>query len=157
LFGLLQNQASVVNDRARNIMGAMVPVLKGKAYVELPNNQATVSFYGDNPVFYLQLSQPSAAGVAIVRTKPRNGGRVIGEIAINSLTKSETESQDTIAVAQEQLQAGSALAPAVIRLSAKEPLKPGEYAVVEYAEKGKMNLFVWDFGYHPETNGKKKK
>ena len=150
LLGLPQTQAAVVNDRARKMMGSIAPIIKGKAYLELPGSAATVAFYGEPPVFYLQLSQPSSAGFAVVKVKLKDNARVIGEISINPFTQSEKESEDTVPVTTEQLQPGTATTPAVIRLKVNEPLKSGEYAVVEYAEKEKMNLFVWDFGYHPD-------
>jgi hypothetical protein len=36
-----------------------------------------------------------------------------------------------------------------VKITPSIPLKPGEYALVEFDDKGTMNEFVWDFGMDP--------
>jgi hypothetical protein len=155
LLALLQSQAEIQNDRTRQVLGTIAPVIKGRASVYLTGSAARVIVAGANPVFYLRLSQASPAGYGLVRVNTKAGYRIVGEILINPITRSQSESQQKIPLATEQLSPAAGEAPSIVRLSPKEPLSPGEYAVVEYVEKGKMNLFVWDFGFHPEGGGKK--
>jgi hypothetical protein len=36
-----------------------------------------------------------------------------------------------------------------VKITPKKALEPGEYALVEFDEKGAANQFVWDFGVDP--------
>ena len=155
LLRIEQTQATIQNDTKRRVIGAIAPIIKGRAYVQLPGAAAKISATGPRPIFYLQLSQPSSRGYAIVRMKLKDGMRVAGEIAISPLTQNQTESQDRVPAGSEKLLVGSDSSAALIRLTPQQPLSPGEYAVVEYVEKGELNLFVWDFGYHPASAAKK--
>lgn len=151
LLGLVQSQAEIKNDKTRQILGRMapIPIIKGRAAAELPGSAAKISVAGSSPVLYLQLSNLSTQGYGLVRLKPKDGVRIVGEIAISPVRGNESESQERVPVTTDQVRAEAAGAPAVIRLAPKGPLPPGEYAVVEYVEKGKLNLFVWDFSFRP--------
>ncbi|MBI4458925.1 MAG: hypothetical protein HY648_02560 [Acidobacteria bacterium] len=143
---LEQSEAAVRNDRTRNILGSMIPGMKGRAWAELPGASAKTEVANPRPVFYLQLNQLSAAGYAIVRLEPKDGRRVVGEILIAPLSGKMSESQKFVPSASEPLREGLAVDELpLLRLSPQEPLRPGEYAIVEFVEKGRMNLFVWDF------------
>ncbi len=155
LLALLQSQATIRNDRARQIVGTLAPVVSGRAFVELEGIAAKVAVTGASPVFFLRLSQVSPAGYALVRVIPKDGARIVGEIQIKAFSKSQSEKQQIIPVTSQKVKQEIGDLNSIFRLTPDEPLRPGEYAVVEYAEKGKMNLFVWDFGYHPDTGGQK--
>lgn len=159
LLGLAPAHAEIRNDQTRQILGklARVPIIKGRAYAEVPGASAKVTVTGQNPAIYLHLSKLFSEGYGIVRMKPgKNGTRVVGEISISAISGSETESQDRVPVTVEQVQPETGGAAGVLRLTPKEPLRPGEYAVVEYVEKGKMNLYFWDFSYRPDGSGRKR-
>ncbi|MBI2816015.1 MAG: hypothetical protein HYX72_03660 [Acidobacteria bacterium] len=154
LLGLAPSHAEIRNDQTRQILGklARVPIIKGRAYAEVPGASAKVTVTGPNPVIYLHLSKLFSEGYGIVRMKPgKNSTRVAEEISISPISGTETESQDRVPATVEQVQPESGGTAGVVRLTPKEPLRPGEYAVVEYVEKGKMNLYLWDFSYRPDT------
>jgi formate hydrogenlyase subunit 3/multisubunit Na+/H+ antiporter MnhD subunit len=56
-----------------------------------------------------------------------------------------SQEQDAVAASAEQLGEGW------VKLTPKEPLAPGEYAVAEMLGKQGMNSYVWDFGVHPNA------
>ena len=150
LLHLEASQAVVRNDRKRNILGAIIPIIRGRAWVELPGSEAKISVSGNKPVFYLQFRQPSKFGYGLARLVPKEDKRVVGEVLITPMTGNLSESQEAVAVSVEELRESSAEGePVVLRLSPQEPLTPGEYAVVEFLEEGRLNLFVWDFRYQP--------
>jgi hypothetical protein len=155
LLGMFQSQAELANDRSRQIVGSLAPIVKLRSFVELPGAASGISFSGSSPVIYVQLSNVSPADIALVRVKPKGEKRVVGAVLSSAITRSQTESQEVVEVSREQVAPAQGETPAIIRLTPTTPLMPGEYAVVEYVQKGNLNLFVWDFGYHPETGGKK--
>ncbi|MCZ6491741.1 MAG: hypothetical protein O7A06_14585 [Acidobacteria bacterium] len=157
LRSLVQSQATVRNDRKRSILGAIIPIpaIKGKSRVELEDSAAAISITASHPVFYLQIRQPSPAGFGLVRLEQKKDSRAVGEISVNPLTRNSSQSQNVAPTDLQEVQASSADGgPAVIRLSPREPLSEGEYAVVEFIESGELNLFVWDFSYHPSPEAR---
>ena len=152
---MFHSQTALSNDRSRQIVGSLAPVVRLRSFVELPGTASGVSFSGSSPVIYVQLSKVSPADIALVRVKQKGEKRVVGEVLSSPITRSQEEQQEVVEVSREQVSPVQGETPAIIRLTHEKPLKPGEYAVVEYVEKGKLNLFVWDFGYHPESGGQK--
>ncbi len=141
-----QSQATVENDNKRRLLGAIIPVIKGRAWMELKGATAKVTAAALQPVIYVQLSQLSAAGYGIVRLQPKGDARILGEIEISPITGQLSEKQELLPAIAESVKAASAEGgPGIVRLSLLQPLDAGEYAVVELVEQGKTNLFVWDF------------
>jgi hypothetical protein len=152
VLALIQNHAAVQNDRKRAILGAVapLPVVKGRAWVLLEGATAKVIVPAAAPVFYLQLSKASPNGYGLVRLKQKEDTRIVGQIAITPITRNTSESQEAIPATVETLKpAASGDEPSILRLSPQKPLAVGEYAVVEYLEEKKLNLFVWDFRVTP--------
>jgi hypothetical protein len=157
LLGMFQSQTALVNDRSRQIVRSLAPILKLRSFVGLPGAASGISFSGSSPIIYVQLSRVSPADLALVRVKPKGEKRVVGEVLSSPITRSESESQELVEVSRQEVAPIQGETPAIVRLTPTKPLLPGEYAVVEYVEKGKLNLFVWDFGYHPESAGQKQR
>ena len=149
LLGIFQSQTAVTNDRSRQIVGTLAPVVKMRAFVELPGAASGISFTGSSPVIYVELNKVIPANIALVHVKPKGDKRVVGEVLISAITRSQDEMQEAVEVFREEVAPAQGETPPIVRLTPQKPLQPGEYAVVEYVEKGKLNLFVWDFGYHP--------
>jgi len=150
LLRLEQSQATVENDSKRRLLGAIIPVIKGRAWMELKGATAKAAAPTLQPVIYVQLSELSAAGYGIVRLQQKGDTRILGEIEISPITGQLTEKQELLpAVAEAVKTASEEGEPGVVRLSLLEPLEAGEYAVVELVEKGQTNLFVWDFSLTP--------
>ena len=74
----------------------------------------------------------------------KDNKRVVGAIKIAVYGKVSQE-QNLIPTTAEQLTGGW------VKVTPKEPLAPGEYAVAEMLGKEGMNLYVWDFGVNPSA------
>jgi len=117
-----------------------VPIVAGKASVELDGEQAKTVLSGDRPELFLRLSSPERFG--LVRLWVQKGSRIAQKWSIVPLTQEIIEEQQDIEVFRQQLDDD------LYKLWPVEPLKPGEYAVIQYTE-GKGNLQVWDFSLRP--------
>ncbi len=145
---LQQSQGEVKNDAARRVLGMIIPlpVVKGRARIELAGTESKIVVRKANPVFYVQLDPVSELGYGLVRVEIRDDLRVVGEIEISSIRGKMKESRDMVPARWELAFAASVDdGPAVWRLSPEVPLEPGEYAVVEFVDEERQNLFVWDF------------
>jgi len=78
----------------------------------------------------------------IVRAKPKNGKRVVGDIK-RAVTGKVSQDQDSVKVTIDRISGGW------LKLTPTEDLAPGEYVVVEMSGGNAMNLYVWDFGVNP--------
>jgi hypothetical protein len=91
-----------------------------------------------------QFSSPDSR-YAIVRVDVRPGERVIGAVRISRLGKA-TQSEDIVPTTAEILPGKHWM-----KLTPKEPLAVGEYALMEILAPGVINLDVWDFGVSPNA------
>lgn len=100
-----------------------------------------------------QQAQSSANGgnlFALVRLRAKGNERQVGEISFSPLGGAMNESRDLIAASFElafpaQTNADGDSLSVVWKLVPQAPLAPGEYAVIEFVDHQRQNLFVWDF------------
>lgn len=135
---LKQAESTVVNNKRRSILKAIspIPVVTGKATVEVEGVKSAFSVAPGQPEFYIRLTAEER--FAIIRLTPTKTSRVVQKWTIVPVTKEIAEETDVIETFKQQL------AENLYKIWPTKPLTPGEYAVVEYTE-GKGNIQVWDF------------
>jgi hypothetical protein len=135
---LQQAESKVVNNKRRSILKAItpVPIVSGKATVELDGPKSAFALTADRPEFYVRLAAEER--FAIIRLTPGKASRIVQKWNIVPVTKEIIEETDIIETFRQQLADG------LYKIWPTKPLTPGEYAVVEYTE-GKGNIQVWDF------------
>ena len=145
---LKQAEMKVVNNRRRSILKAMspIPIVSGKATVELDGLKAPLTIAAERPEFHIRLAAEER--FAIIRLAPAKTSRIVQKWDIVPVTKEIVEQTDTVETFRQQLADG------LYKIWPTKPLTPGEYAVVEYTE-GKGNIQVWDFTAAPAAKGEK--
>jgi hypothetical protein len=135
---LKQAESTVHNNKGRNVLKrlAPIPMVSGKATLELQGNNSLNVFKDPEPEFYIQLSDPERFG--IVKLTAGKGVRIVENLTIMPVTNEVVEEPQMVEILRKQLADG------LYKIWPKEKLPPGEYAVVEYTE-GKLNMQVWDF------------
>ena len=79
----------------------------------------------------------------IVRTKVKNGKRIVGDLKRN-VTGKVSQDQNMVKTTIDRVNGGW------LKLTPIEELAPGEYAVIEMKGNEGMNLYVWDFSVDPK-------
>lgn len=135
---LKQAESKVVNNKRRSILKAMspIPIVSGKATVELDGLKAPITVSAERPEFYIRLAAEER--FQIFRLTPMKTSRIVQKWDIVPVTKEIVETADVIESFRQQLAEG------LYKIWPTKPVSPGEYAVVEYTE-GKGNIQVWDF------------
>jgi hypothetical protein len=133
-------ETKVNNNKRRSILQAIspIPMITGKATVELDGESSAFTVTSELPEFYFRLSQAERFG--IVRLTPGKGVRIVEKITIVPVSKEMVEEREEIEVFRRQV--GEDL----YKVWPMEPLTPGEYAAVQFTE-GKVNMQVWDFSF----------
>jgi hypothetical protein len=110
----------------------------------------------------LDLSQaPSGVSAfSLVRLVRKGSQREVGEITFSPIGGAMSESRDTVPASFEmafpaEVDADGDSLPVVWKLVPQSPLEAGEYAVIEFVDHERQNLFVWDFGVGGNTTGGK--
>ncbi len=132
-------EASVKTNKGRSILKAIspVPVVSGKGTLEIPGAHAETVFHNPDQEFYIQLSQPERFGLARLQTK--GAFRIVENLTFLPVVKETQEELDLVPIFNKQLTDDN-----LYKIWPRDPLPPGEYAVVQYTE-GKMNAQIWDF------------
>jgi hypothetical protein len=133
-------ETSVVTKKGRSILKrlAPIPIVSGKATLELNGAKSANLFTNPEQEFYLQLSAPQRFGIA--KLTPKGNVRIVENLTIMPVTNETIEEPMMVETFRKQLTNDGLL----YKIWPKERLEPGEYAVVEYTE-GKLNMQVWDF------------
>ena len=137
-------ESKIVTNKRRSILKALspLPIVTGKATVELDGPHSPTGTANREPEFYIRLSADERFG--IIRMGEHKGNRVVEKLTIIPVTKETAEEPDLVETFRKQV------GDQVYKIWPVKPLDPGEYAVVEYTE-GKVNMQVWDFFVAPGT------
>jgi hypothetical protein len=175
LIHLDQSTGNVNRDANHNVLRAAIASFSGaKEPVRIDGQAAKVRVHVDDPALYVSLDTGNSEEVApedammvnthgansirdkneysspdsryaIVRVDVHPGERVIGAVRI-SRAGNATQSADIVPTNAEILTDKHWM-----KLTPKEPLQIGEYALMEILAPGVINLDVWDFGVSPNA------
>jgi hypothetical protein len=159
LLPLDQTGGEVNRHTAHNVLrGVINPVSGSKHTIELAGPSAKIQVHAALPTIYINVDSSAettedehSKGLElpwdrfrIVRAQVKGDKRVVGAVK-TALSGKSSQEQEVIPATAEQFAEGW------IKLTAKAPLQPGEYAVAELLGKQGMNSYVWDFGVHPDA------
>jgi len=137
-------ESKVVTNKRRSVLKVLspVPIVTGKATLELDGAHSPNGTANREPEFYIRLSDEERFG--IIRLTPQKGNRLVERLTIIPVSNETMEEPELVETFRKQV------GDMVYKLWPTKPLEPGEYAVVEYTE-GKVNMQVWDFFVAPGT------
>jgi len=132
-------ESTVHTKKGRSVLQKLspLPLVSGKATVELAGAHSANVFANPEQEFYIQLSEVERFGIAKVTSK--GSVRIVENVTIMPVTNETVEEPEMVEIFQTQL------APdGLYKIWPKAALAPGEYAVIEYTQN-KLNLQIWDF------------
>jgi hypothetical protein len=134
-----QAESSVKTSKGRSVLKAMspIPIVSGKGTLELATAHSLNVFTNPSQEFYIQLAQMERFG--IFKLTPKGGVRIVEKLTFMPVTNEIVEEPENVEIFRKQLTPDG-----LYKIWAKEPLPPGEYAVVEFTD-GKLNIQIWDF------------
>jgi hypothetical protein len=135
---LKQAESTVHTNKGRSVLKRLspIPVVNGKATLELQGQHAEAVFKNPEQEFYIQLSDPERFGIA--RLTIKGNVRIVENLTMMPVTNEVEEEPDLVAILRQQMADG------LYKIWPKNKLAPGEYAVVQFTE-GKLNMQIWDF------------
>ncbi|MBW4027457.1 MAG: hypothetical protein HIU93_08650 [Acidobacteria bacterium] len=171
LVRLEQSNGDVNRDTGHNVLRSAINPLGGaKEPIQIDGARSKVQLHVNLPEIYVSLDGGSnaapdnampvdthgasskqeknaysspASRYAIVRVQPRKGVRVIGAVKISMLGK-VSNSEDVVETSDQVLPGKHWM-----KVTPRQPLSFGEYALMELLAPGEVNMDVWDFGVDP--------
>src|ERR1700733_4702686 len=142
LTPLKVGESKVVTNKRRSILKAIspVPLVPGKATLELDGLHSSQGTANRSAEFYIRLSDEERFGIA--RLSEHKGNRVVEKLTIQPVINETTQEPDLVEVFSQQVADG------LFKIWPQKPLEPGEYAVVQYSME-KLDMQVWDFFIAP--------
>jgi hypothetical protein len=147
---LAQSGGDLKKNTGSNILrGIINPVAGSKQTVEIKGLRARIQSHVAEPAIFFAIdpadtamgynSETARDHLRVVRCKNKKGNRIVAaiDIAIYGKVRQKTEYVGT---------AVERISDYWIKIAPLAPLPPGEYALVEFDQKGSVNQFVWDFG-----------
>jgi hypothetical protein len=131
-------ESSVNTNKGRAVLKKLspIPVISGKATLEIQGAHSLNVFTDPEQEFYLVLSEPERFGIA--RLTPKGAVRIVENVTTLPVVNEIVEEPTMVEILKKELDGG------LYKIWPKEKLEPGEYALVEYTES-KLNIQVWDF------------
>ena len=162
------------NTKVNIFKGTINPVSGLKQTIELEGSHAAIQSHVEVPALYIKLedapAEPAAQADASPPSKPQKPQQpapagqpptsfdrflILGvEVKGNKRIVGGVKRQVSGKISHEQhavKTTTTSLNGGWLKLTPAVNLAPGEYALVEMAEKGAMNLYVWDFGVNPKA------
>jgi hypothetical protein len=138
-----QAESKTHNSKGRFMLKVLspIPLVPGKATVELDGEHSAAIVNSDRPDLFFQLSAEER--FSIIKLTPQKGVRIAQHITIVPVTKEIMEEMEEIEIFRKQLTESG-----LFKIWPTKPLVPGEYAVIQYTA-GKLNAQIWDFAYKP--------
>jgi hypothetical protein len=132
-------ESVVHSNKRREILKTLspIPIISGKATLEIDGAHSQNIFTNPEQEFYIQLSETERFGMCKLTTK--GGVRIVEDLTYMPITKEVVEEPVMVDIFRQQLTPDG-----LYKIWPKEKLAPGEYAVIEYTA-GKVNIQVWDF------------
>jgi len=157
------------NTKINILRGTINPVAGPKQTVELEGAHAPVQSHVGVPSFYIKLEdipptpaetnksdsaasaqKPQAQPLSpsdrfrILHVEVKGNKRIVAGVK-RELTGKISHDEKIVKTTVNELRGGW------LKLTPTEGIPPGEYALVEMAENGGMNLYIWDFGVNPKA------
>ena len=131
-------ESTIHTNKGRSVLRHLtpLPMINGKATLEIQGANSLNVFKDPEQEFYLQLSEPERFGIAKLTTK--GAVRIVENVTTVPVVNEVVEEPTMVDILKKELDSG------LYKIWPKEKLEPGEYAVVEYTES-KLNIQVWDF------------
>jgi hypothetical protein len=135
-----QAETKINTNKRRSILKAItpIPILTGKANLEVDGEAAAVTVTSDRPEFYFRPATPER--FTIIRVKPQKGVRIVEVWSTVPVTKEIIQEHEAIEIFRHQVADG------LYKIWPQKPIAPGQYAVIEFTET-KGNTTVWDFAF----------
>lgn len=133
-----------VASRKRTALKVLIPVpiVPGKAFLELPGQHAATVIEAERPELYFRIDWTQTFVLARVKPKQKGEGRVVGILQTEPVTKMSFFEFETVDIFKQQLRND------LFKVWPAKPLDPGEYALVQYSEGEAVDageILVWDF------------
>jgi hypothetical protein len=139
IFPLAESKAHTNKGRSVLKVLSPVPLVPGKATVEIDGEHSPNLIHSASQEFYIQTATDER--FTIIKLATHKGLRVAERLTIIPVTKEVEEEVDEVEIFRKQLtQSG------LFKIWPQKALEPGEYAVIEYTA-GKLNAQMWDFAF----------
>jgi hypothetical protein len=132
-------EVAVHSNKGRMVLQKLspIPAVTGKAVLEMTGAHAATVFTDPEQEFYVQLASTESFGIAKLTTK--GSIRIVENLTYHPLTN-DIVIEDRTMVEYLHRQLGDGL----YKIWPKEPMPPGEYAIVRYTD-GKVDIESYDF------------
>ena len=132
-------ESKVHTNKGRTVLKVLspVPLVSGKATVEVDHAHSANVVKDSRPEIYIQLSADEQFG--IIKLAPKGEVRIADRLQIVPVTKEVIDDIDLVPIFRKQLSDNL-----LYKIWPEQPMENGEYAVVQFTP-GKTNMQIWDF------------
>jgi len=137
-------ESKIHTNKGRNVLKVLspIPMVSGKAVLELDGEHSPNILTNPEQEFYIQLSADERFG--IIKLTPQRGIRIVEKMTVVPVTKEIIEEPIEVQVFTKQMTQDN-----LYKLWPVKPMTAGEYAVVQFTP-GKTDMQVWDFALNPD-------